>query len=173
MKFRLATEKDANSVSDLVNSVYRGETGMKSWTTEAGFIGGQRTDPQSISEIIKRPKNFIVISVNEKGETVGSVHLEIQNEKCYLGMLTVDWRIQQAGLGSRILQEAERFAREELKIDTMTMNVITIRSELVEWYRKRGYVDTGIRRPFPYGDEKFGLPKVQGLEFMILDKKLR
>ena len=28
------------------------------------------------------------------------------------------------------------------------------------WYARRGYRDTGERRPFPYGDKRAGRPKV-------------
>ena len=37
--------------------------------------------------------------------------------------------------------------------------------ELIAFYERRGYVRTGIKKPFPYGDPRFGLPKRKDLQF--------
>ncbi|CAM5721283.1 N-acetyltransferase OS=Streptomyces antimycoticus OX=68175 GN=SANT12839_015580 PE=4 SV=1 [Streptomyces antimycoticus] len=54
----------------------------------------------------------------------------------------------------------------------MHMTVITARGELIAWYERRGYARTGERSPFPYGDERFGLPRRADLEFELLVKPL-
>ena len=51
------------------------------------------------------------------------------------------------------------------------MSVISIRTELIDWYKKRGYYDTGKTKPFPKDDPAFGIPK-QPLEFIILEKDI-
>ena len=48
----------------------------------------------------------------------------------------------------------------------------TIRDELIAFYERRGYVRTGIKKPFPYGDERFGIPKRDDLRFEVLEKPL-
>jgi hypothetical protein len=55
----------------------------------------------------------------------------------------------------------------------MEMTVIRQRDALTAWYERRGYQRTGQTKPFPYGDERFGTPKVAGLEFVTLAKPLR
>ncbi len=90
----------------------------------------------------------------------------------YFGMFSVKPTLQQGGYGRRVLAEAERVAREELGATAMEMTVIRQRKPLIEWYERRGYVQTGERRPFPYGDERFGLPKVDDLEMVVLAKTL-
>ena len=55
----------------------------------------------------------------------------------------------------------------------MRMTVIDIRDELIAWYERRGYVRTGEHKPFPYGDERFGIPKRDDLRFEVLYKALR
>ena len=50
--------------------------------------------------------------------------------------------------------------------------MIDVRVELIDWYRRRGYVVTDERHPFPYGDERFGLPRRDDLQFAVLRKEL-
>jgi hypothetical protein len=50
--------------------------------------------------------------------------------------------------------------------------VISVRDDLIAWYVRRGYARTGEKSPFPYGDERFGLPKRDDLEFELLVKPL-
>ena len=50
------------------------------------------------------------------------------------------------------------------------MTVITHRTELIAYYNRRGYVDSGRREPFPMHDIKFGIPKRTDLEFCVLKK---
>ena len=52
------------------------------------------------------------------------------------------------------------------------MTVIDIRDELITFYERRGYRRTGIKKPFPYGDERYGIPKRDDLRFEILEKAL-
>ena len=50
--------------------------------------------------------------------------------------------------------------------------VLRLREELIAWYERRGYRRTGIKKPFPYGDARFGLPKRDDLRFEVLEKAL-
>ena len=71
-----------------------------------------------------------------------------------------------------LLAEAERLAREEWSASTMVMSVLAQRPDLVAWYERRGYRRTGETTPFPYGNERFGVPKRPDLSFAILAKPL-
>ena len=72
-----------------------------------------------------------------------------------------------------VLRECERIARDDWRLPTMTMTVIDVREELIAWYERRGYRRTGIKKPFPYGDTRFGQPKRDDLRFEVLEKPLR
>jgi hypothetical protein len=50
--------------------------------------------------------------------------------------------------------------------------VIEERVELISWYERRGYRDTGERRPFPYNDERLGIPKSPALRMIVMRKAL-
>ena len=53
----------------------------------------------------------------------------------------------------------------------MEMTVISVRSELIAWYERLGYVRTGETRPFPMDDPRFGLPRVR-LSFVVLERAI-
>ena len=91
---------------------------------------------------------------------------------CYLGMLTTLPTRQGSGLGRAMIEQAELFARDHWGSTSMEMTVLTLRPELVAWYERRGFAKTGDRKPFPYGDDKWGLPKRADLEFYVLRKSL-
>ena len=67
---------------------------------------------------------------------------------------------------------AEEHARDAFGCRTNEMTVIEQRSELIEWYRRRGYHATGETEPFPYGNFRFGLPLRDDLRFSVLEKRL-
>jgi ribosomal protein S18 acetylase RimI-like enzyme len=90
----------------------------------------------------------------------------------YFGMFSVVPSLQRAGVGRLVLSEAERIAREQYGQSVMRMTVIDVRDELIAYYERRGYRRTGILKPFPYGDERFGLPKRDDLRFEVLEKPL-
>jgi hypothetical protein len=52
------------------------------------------------------------------------------------------------------------------------MAVLAQRDDLIAWYERRGYRRTGERRPFPYGDERYGIPRRPDLVFDVLSKPL-
>lgn len=172
LAFRCATADDVNAIVALVNSAYRGETSRAGWTTEADILGGQRTDPEEISRLIAQDGSVMLLCMR-RGELIGSVHVErVDAATAYLGMLVLRPVLQGQGLGRRFMHEAERFVRAEWGAVRMRMQVITLRHELIAYYERRGYRRTGEIRPFPATDPRFGLPRVEGLEFEVLEKDL-
>ena len=170
--FRVAEPDDAENLSRLVNSAYRGDSSRRGWTTEADLLGGQRTDPDTLRELISDNDNTILL-IHRDAELIGCVFLQQKAESAYLGMLTVVPDLQASGIGRRLLAAAENWVFENWRFRLIEMTVIRQRSELIAWYERCGYVNTHRTVPFPYGDEKFGLPKRPDLEFVVLEKRLR
>ena len=137
-----ATLTDVSELVVLINSAYRGESSKKGWTTEANLIGGQRIDDEGLAEQMNDPDATILKYTNHDGQITGCVYLQKRGEKLYLGMLTVSPTLQANGLGRLLLQAAEDYARS-IHYHTITMTVITTRTELLEWYERRGYAKTG------------------------------
>lgn len=168
---RIATEADAPALSDLVNSAYRGDSSRQGWTTEADLLDGQRTDAAALADLVRRPGHVLLL-FHEGDHLVASVHLENRGDHAYLGMLTVRPDIQARGLGKLVVAEAESWIRAAWGVGRVRMTVITRRTELIAWYQRRGYRDTGEREPFPVSDVRFGIPKVDSLEFVVLEKSI-
>ena len=169
--FRTATEADVPALVALVESAYRGEASRGGWTTEADLLDGQRTDPEGVTEVI-RGENSRMVAVEADGELVACCQLERREGHAYFGMFAVRPGLQGGGLGKAVLAEAERLVRDEWGAGELHMTVITAREDLIAWYERRGYRRTGELSPFPYGDERFGLPRRADLEFELLVKKL-
>ncbi len=168
LQFSIASLNDVSSINTLVNSAYRGDSSKAGWTTEANLLDGIRTDEKGLQALITKPHSTILIC-REHDKIIGCVYLEKQDEKMYLGMLTVAPQLQAKGIGKALLRQAEKYALQQ-NCTSITMTVITKRKELIAWYERHGYADTGERKPFPT-DPQFGLPKV-ALEFLVMEKEL-
>ena len=162
-----ATTNDIPELNILVNSAYRGESSKKGWTTEEHLLGGIRTDEEGLLQTFEN-EQITILKYTENDKIIGTVSLEKQGEKLYLGMLTVSPDLQGGGVGKQLLKAAEVFAREE-KIPKIVMTVISVRAELIAWYERHGYIRTGETKPFPMDDPNFGMPK-EFLEFVVLEK---
>ncbi len=162
-----ATIQDIPELNVLINSAYRGESSKKGWTTEEHLLDGIRTDEENLSELLQK-ENVTILKYTANNKIIGSVYLEKQDKKLYLGMLTVSPELQGGGVGKKLMQAAEDFARNA-QLDKISMTVISVRKELIAYYERRGYKSTGETKPFPMHDPKFGLPK-QFLEFIVMEK---
>ncbi|QES51510.1 GNAT family N-acetyltransferase [Streptomyces venezuelae] len=171
LTFRSAVDADVPALVGLVESAYRGEASRGGWTTEADYLDGRRTDEAGVREVIEKPDSLLLV-VEREGELVACCQLEHRGDHVYFGMFAVRPGLQGAGLGKEILAEAERRAGEDWGAKEMRMTVINVREELIAYYVRRGYRRTGEMSPFPYGDERFGLPRRDDLAFELLVKPL-
>ncbi len=165
-----ADAADIPRLAEMINRCYRGEASKQGWTTEADLIAGEiRTDEDNLSEIMANDAATILKCSHATVGIVGCVYLEKKGNRLYLGMLSVDIAWQASGIGKRLLQAAEVHARS-LGCGAIFMRVIPVRSSLMDWYERYGYLPTGERMSFD-GDPKYGVPRVP-LEFVILEKKM-
>jgi ribosomal protein S18 acetylase RimI-like enzyme len=165
----IATLEDVPSLEKLINSAYRGETSKQGWTTESNLLKGKRITLEELEETIQN-KNNALLKYTKNNQIIGSVLLVNKESKLYLGMLTVSPELQNSGIGKILLKEAEVLALT-LGLPKIAMTVISIRKELIEWYKRHGYEDTGVREPFPLNDTDAIISK-EPLEFIVLEKKL-
>lgn len=171
LTFRTATVGDIDAIAALVTAAYRGDSSRVGWTTEADLLDGNRIDPQVLREDILRPRSLVLLAERD-GELIACAHIADDGGTGYFGMFSVLPQAQGGGLGKTVLAEAERIAWQEWKLPAMQMTVIDAREELIAFYERRGYRRTGIKKPFPYGDERFGTPKRDDLRFEVLEKPL-
>ena len=143
LKFRLAKMSDMPSIVSLVESAYRGKHSLNGWTTESEFIDGQRTDEKEVSELIQKDNSILLLCHDDSG-LLATLQLQKSGEKAYLGMFAVDPVKQGRGIGYALLKQAEDYAIDQWSCQKMRMLVITIRTELIDWYVRHGYQRSGI-----------------------------
>jgi ribosomal protein S18 acetylase RimI-like enzyme len=160
---------DIPKLNKLINSAYRGETSKKGWTTEAYLLEGFRTTEQELQHILATTTSTL-LKFEENSCIIGCVLLIEKEDQLYLGMLTVSPELQNSGIGKKLLLQAETFALAK-NLSKIIMTVISSREELISWYKRNGYKDTGEREPFPEGDVHIPISSTT-LEFMVLEKVL-
>ncbi|MFZ0301508.1 MAG: GNAT family N-acetyltransferase [Terracidiphilus sp.] len=168
-----ATDADVPAVVSLINLAFRGRGKNAGWSNEEKYIEGTRITEDLLREdMAAKPHATMLLWRQPDGSLLGCVWMQPEHEGVwYLGLLAVDPSEQQAGLGRKLLQAAEEWTQER-GANEIRMTVVHLRSALIEWYKRRGYVLTGETKPFPYGDTRFGIPKRDDLYFVVLQKRL-
>jgi GNAT superfamily N-acetyltransferase len=169
-----AQDHELAALAALVNSAYRGELAQKGWTSESYLLGGQRTDAESLRGDLAANPGSALLTLRDAAEASPHACVWVQpseGETWYVGMVTVSPLRQAGGIGRTMLEAAEAYARERGG-KTLEMTVISVRDTLIAWYERRGYRLTGATEPFPYGDERFGVPQRDDLHFVIMEKAL-
>jgi predicted N-acetyltransferase YhbS len=168
MQISLATSADFPGIVQLVNAAYRGEASKQGWTTEAWFISGdKRTDEQQLEQSLNEPNAVILQLKTDEAQLLGCVFLRHSEAGLYLGMLSVWPHLQGGGIGKSLMWAAEDHARK-VGAHRIFMNVISARTELVEWYERRGYLKTAQFLEFPNTPD-YGVPMIP-LEFVVMEK---
>ena len=167
---RPALRTDIPQLVSLVNGAYRGDGSKRGWTTEADLLGGQRVDEGMLEEELEAGHAILVLE--DRGNLIACVHLEKRTAHAYLGMLTVRPDLQATGLGKRLLAEAEEWIKTRWGLNCVRLIVLPQRSELIAWYDRRGYRLTGQTFPFPYGNERYGIPLKPDLQLAEMEKDL-
>jgi ribosomal protein S18 acetylase RimI-like enzyme len=165
----IATHENATAITTLLNSAYRGETSRKGWTTEANLISGnKRTNVEEIKKLMELSGSVFLIYKDERIK--GCVNLQQPDSRLYLGMLSVEPVLQGSGIGKKLLYAAEEYAKYK-NLSIIYMTVIDVRKELIDWYKRYGYADTGERRFFR--ENKESGKHLQQLQFMVLEKEIK
>ena len=169
--FRVADPSDGPAIVRLVDSAYRGDSSRAGWTTEADLLGGQRTDLDAVDDLVRADDSQIVLLLVD-GELMACCHLALeQADTAYFGLFAVRPDAQGAGSATAVVAEADRRARA-WGASRLRMTVISARVDLLAWYHRLGFELTGATEPFPYGDERFGIPAVPDLEFVVLERPI-
>lgn len=160
---------DVDDLARLVHAAYRDPT-TSGWTSEADLLGGQRIDSAMLGELVEATDTTVLVAELDGGVIgSGALTMPAAGVTATFGLFAVAPHQQGQGIGTQLLESAEQRAATA-GFETIELTVIDVRTEVIAWYRKRGYTPTGETRPFPYGDERFGVPKRQDLRFTVLVK---
>jgi N-acetylglutamate synthase-like GNAT family acetyltransferase len=151
---RTATASDAEAIARLVNTAF---------LVEQFFIERDRTNPATVRALLEEGKFLLA---EEGAELVGCVYFEMQGERGYFGMLSIDPARQGAGVGHRLVNEIEKRFREE-GCKYSDLKIVDVRTDLHELYHRWGYADTGTA---VYDDPT---PTKIPVHFVLMSKPLR
>ncbi|WP_353230081.1 GNAT family N-acetyltransferase [Novosphingobium sp.] len=155
---RYATADNVPTLRALVERAYRGDSARTGWTHEADLLDDERTTHADLTATIADPASRVLLGYHDN-VLIGTVTItDCGGSLSYLGMLCVDPACQAGGIGSALIAAAEQAAQREFGAQTMEMTVIDRRADVIAWYQRRGYRDSGEVRPFPVpGDHPFAM----------------
>ncbi|MBZ5729421.1 MAG: GNAT family N-acetyltransferase [Acidobacteriia bacterium] len=134
---RRAQPADAEAIAALINLAFQ---------VERFFIDGDRIGLEQVRDLLTTGE-FLV--EEEGGALAACVYVELRGERAYLGLLSVGPALQGRGVGSRLVAAAEEHCRGR-GCRFLDLQIVNLREELPEFYRRRGYVAAGMA-PFPSG----------------------
>lgn len=132
---RFAEAADIQAIADLVNTAFR---------PERFFVTTDRTNPEKVAALFLKGK-FILIF--DGGALAGCVYIELRAERGYFGLLAVDPARQHGGFGRQLIEAAENYCRAA-GCRFMDLTFVNLRQKLPGYYRRFGYVESGVL-PFP------------------------
>lgn len=148
-ELRSATPADLLALHAVIERAYRGDTARLGWTHEADLLSDMRTDLATLLGIVADPAQAL-LTLFEGDKPLGCVNIADKGDGlAYLGLLCVEPTRQGEHLGRELLAAAEHHARNAFLCRTIEMAVIEQRRELIAYYKRRGWRETGERRPFP------------------------
>ena len=134
--FRRATTADIPAITAIINAAY---------VVEKFFKIGDRTDEAEVADLLDQSAFLLRES---EGRVVGCVHVAVQGERGYFGLLAVHPSEHGRGLGRELVAAAEAFCREA-GCTAMDLSVVHLRTELPPFYRRLGYAER-TTAPFPH-----------------------
>lgn len=171
LSFYKAEINDATVIADLVNSAYRGESSRAGWTTEADILDGMRITTPEVAALIRRDDAFVLVGVL-RDQIVACVACEHNENTAKFGLVAVKPTLQNKGYGREMLMAAEAMTAREWRVAGFYLSVITLRTELIEFYERLGFERSGQFEDFPVNPTLWQ-PKVPALALEYLVKLIR
>lgn len=167
--FRTANLDDVDALVQLVNNAYHPEPGIGAWTDESRFVNGTRTNQQALKKLLAKDGSVVLLGMRED-TILACVHVEKSASHAHIGMLAVNPAWQGAGIGKQMLAQAEAYARHHFDIEKFVLLVISLRRELLAFYLRRGYLETGTTIDYALLCGPTCDAKIAGLRFVVLEK---
>lgn len=139
---------DIVRICELVNLAYSSNDEFRSWTNESKIVSGNRTSEDRLKDMLGN-KGIHIFVAKHQGNIIGTVTIAQENDCFVLSMLAVDPRHQQGGVGKSLISFSEDFITKLSAIRKIKIDVVSTRRELIDFYLRRGFVDTGISYDYP------------------------
>ena len=153
LQIRVAQPADVDALVALINAAF---------VVERIAIEGDRVDAGKVRAYMDRGQFLLLEALS----LLGCAYVELRGDHGYLGLLSVEPALQMRGLGRRLMAAAEQYFHEAGCI-AVDLRIISARPELLRFYTKLGFRETGIS-PMPAD-----APLKMACHFIHLSKPLR
>jgi len=109
------------------------------------------------SDIDFTKKEYTLVAKNEDNKIMGILYFEIEVNVCFVDTLLVGKKFQNNGIGTKLLDYAEKFAKE--KKCTKIYLETNEGWDAVKFYKKRGYKNTGMHEKHILGQNSLFFTK--------------
>jgi GNAT superfamily N-acetyltransferase len=154
LRIREAEAADVTALTQLINAAF---------VVEQIAIEGERVDPDRVRGYMDRGK-FLLLE--DGSALLACVYVEQRGGHGYVGLLSVEPARQGSGLGRRLMAAAEQYFSDQ-SCEQVDLRIISARPELLRFYGKLGFKETGIS-PMPED-----APLKMACHFIHLSKPLR
>lgn len=150
MKFeiRQAYLDDAKSIHNLIEKSYRGESAKSGWTFESDLIDGPRLQNGEIEHCIQDKNQKFLVAIDNYGVLIGVICVTKNDDWVEFGKFSVEPKLQGHGIGKQLILAVSDFAKNAWGATSLKLMVISSRTELVDFYKRQGFVETGQTMPF-------------------------
>lgn len=149
-----ACEEDVQGLVEVVQLAYRGGLAKVGWKNEHDLVTGPRIDQTKMRALLANQGAAVIkVMTGSDGQLAGCVLAEKHGDSVHIGMLAVHPDFQNMKLGKVLIEAAEQYGREHFGAKTGKMFVLSQRAELLAWYSRLGYQQTGATVPFPAEEE--------------------
>ncbi|KAI8886325.1 acyl-CoA N-acyltransferase, partial [Backusella circina FSU 941] len=133
-----------------INYAYRSEDG---WTTEKDLVSGVRCSEDDLIQFIQESGRVSTLFFAFEGNTetvVGTIQIHSNKDHpkdAKVALFSVSPSYQSRGIGGKLI----RAAMEEMKnlgFEYATLQVLENRPEILNWYKKLGFIEMGEPVPF-------------------------
>lgn len=130
---------------------------------------GDRATPDLLNQELSKDGVVMLKCVDQKtNRIIGCAHTHAKHDTVHVKMLCVQPNLQGGGIGRKILNHIDELAKTK-GCKWTRVAVISQRTELVEFYQRRGYTLTGERSEWEM--EGVGNPKNE-IDCVVLRKQL-
>jgi ribosomal protein S18 acetylase RimI-like enzyme len=183
LTFSVASPSDASRIQTLLHAAFRADDSRPDWTADPEMNRRFTVDINDLAAKLGDPDTVYLIAPSsapgndELTACIGITKITLTRDRpspvtaARLSNLAIDPSLHRGGLGRRVLEYAEKYSREELGAKVLSLDALSTRTQLIEWYFRRGFRKTGEVVPFPV-KVKDGLVLPDDLGFVQFEKEL-
>lgn len=169
---REAIHSDIPVIEELIENGYRNDVAKQGWTHETDLLVGARLQVGEIETCLNDSNQKFFIAC-EGDKQVGVICVFRDKDWIEFGKIAVDPNCQGKGIGKILIAKVEEFVRDKWQANNLKLCVLTVRTELIDFYRRLGFEATGEIIDFvkihPYVVLKDG---VDDLFIQVMEKQI-